>query len=160
VARTASGQPVKIYRSLCPTAWNAGTPKRDTSITWNSASRERFLQRPSVLGVAPASAARRPIFVLPLGAGRPWMDGELRGIEMINAGVRGTRTIHGQSADSRTLYTMQVIEEYGAPGEIRTPDPLVRSQTLYPAELRAHGTPFTINSLPQFLRRFQPLCFR
>ena len=27
---------------------------------------------------------------------------------------------------------------YGAPGEIRTPDPLVRSQVLYPAELRAH----------------------
>ena len=26
---------------------------------------------------------------------------------------------------------------YGAPGEIRTPDPLVRSQVLYPAELRA-----------------------
>ena len=25
----------------------------------------------------------------------------------------------------------------GAPGEIRTPDPLVRSQMLYPAELRA-----------------------
>jgi hypothetical protein len=27
--------------------------------------------------------------------------------------------------------------KYGAPGEIRTPDPLVRSQMLYPAELRA-----------------------
>src|SRR6516165_7070263 len=27
---------------------------------------------------------------------------------------------------------------YGAPGEIRTPDHLVRSQVLYPTELRAH----------------------
>src|SRR5277367_1860055 len=27
----------------------------------------------------------------------------------------------------------------GAPGEIRTPDPLVRSQMLYPAELRARA---------------------
>lgn len=27
---------------------------------------------------------------------------------------------------------------FGAPGEIRTPDRLVRSQVLYPAELRAH----------------------
>ncbi len=27
--------------------------------------------------------------------------------------------------------------KYGAPEEIRTPDPLVRSQVLYPAELRA-----------------------
>jgi hypothetical protein len=27
----------------------------------------------------------------------------------------------------------------GAPGEARTPDPLLRRQTLYPAELRAHS---------------------
>jgi hypothetical protein len=33
---------------------------------------------------------------------------------------------------------IQVIEKYGAPGETRTPDPLLRRQTLYPAELRAH----------------------
>ena len=30
------------------------------------------------------------------------------------------------------------LVENGAPGEIRTPDRLVRSQVLYPAELRAH----------------------
>jgi hypothetical protein len=30
--------------------------------------------------------------------------------------------------------------QYGAPGEIRTPDHLVRSQVLYPAELRARGS--------------------
>ena len=29
----------------------------------------------------------------------------------------------------------------GAPGEIRTPDPLVRSQVLYPTELRARREP-------------------
>ena len=29
------------------------------------------------------------------------------------------------------------MKENGAPGEIRTPDHLVRSQVLYPAELRA-----------------------
>ncbi|CAB1368756.1 protein of unknown function [Denitratisoma oestradiolicum] len=29
------------------------------------------------------------------------------------------------------------ILDFGAPGAIRTPDPLVRSQVLYPAELRA-----------------------
>ncbi len=28
---------------------------------------------------------------------------------------------------------------YGAPGEIRTPDPLVRSQVLYPTELRVQN---------------------
>ncbi len=32
----------------------------------------------------------------------------------------------------------------GAPEEIRTPDPLVRSQVLYPAELRAHLIYFKI----------------
>jgi hypothetical protein len=32
---------------------------------------------------------------------------------------------------------------YGAPEEIRTPDPLVRSQVLYPAELRAHARHYT-----------------
>src|ERR1700691_3552141 len=31
------------------------------------------------------------------------------------------------------------IGKYGAPAVIRTPDLLVRSQTLYPAELRAHS---------------------
>ena len=36
------------------------------------------------------------------------------------------------------LLTLEV-HFIGAPGEIRTPDTLVRSQVLYPAELRAHG---------------------
>ena len=30
------------------------------------------------------------------------------------------------------------FKKNGAPGEIRTPDTLIRSQVLYPAELRAH----------------------
>ncbi len=30
------------------------------------------------------------------------------------------------------------LRNHGAPGEIRTPDLLIRSQTLYPAEPRAH----------------------
>ena len=39
----------------------------------------------------------------------------------------------------RTMQETQVIEKYGAPGGTRTPDLLVRSQTLYPTELRAHS---------------------
>ena len=31
------------------------------------------------------------------------------------------------------------LREVGTPGRIRTPDPLVRSEMLYPAELRAHN---------------------
>lgn len=33
--------------------------------------------------------------------------------------------------------SMIIKENFGAPGEIRTPDHLVRSQVLYPTELRA-----------------------
>jgi DNA-binding HxlR family transcriptional regulator len=35
------------------------------------------------------------------------------------------------------LYTRQQTAVFGAPGRIRTHDPLVRSQVLYPTELRA-----------------------
>ena len=37
----------------------------------------------------------------------------------------------------------------GALGEIRTPDLLIRSQTLYPAELQAqkHGRPYILNGI-------------
>ena len=35
----------------------------------------------------------------------------------------------------------------GAPGEIRTPDLVVRSHTLYPAELRAHSNNIIENKL-------------
>ena len=34
--------------------------------------------------------------------------------------------------------TTPYIKRFGAPGEIRTPDPQVRSLVLYPTELRAH----------------------
>src|ERR1035437_7426433 len=33
-----------------------------------------------------------------------------------------------------------MIDKYGALGEIRTPDLLIRSQPLYPTELRAHAS--------------------
>src|SRR5216683_5776324 len=36
----------------------------------------------------------------------------------------------------------------GAPGEIRTPDLLLRRQSLYPAELRARRIQFTSGALP------------
>jgi hypothetical protein len=49
----------------------------------------------------------------------------------------------------------------GAPGEIRTPDPLIRSQMLYPAELRALAVPRTSgaegNRTPDLLNAIQAL---
>jgi hypothetical protein len=48
---------------------------------------------------------------------------------------------------------LQALVLNGAPGEIRTPDHLVRSQVLYPAELRARGSKLRARILPQpFLR--------
>ena len=39
---------------------------------------------------------------------------------------------------SKNLKTLDIS---GAPGGIRTPDPLIRSQVLYPTEPRAHKRP-------------------
>jgi hypothetical protein len=44
------------------------------------------------------------------------------------------------SGRSEPRQDVVAIREIGAPGEIRTPDHLVRSQVLYPAELRARGS--------------------
>ena len=42
---------------------------------------------------------------------------------------------------NQVLYQVEPFpDKYGALEGIRTPDLLVRSQTLYPAELRAHAT--------------------
>ena len=49
---------------------------------------------------------------------------------------------------SRTLSRFKnavSVRLIGAPGEIRTPDHLVRSQVLYPAELRAHAKTLFFN---------------
>ena len=45
-----------------------------------------------------------------------------------------------KSLDKSRLFAWAsfLVPSYGAPGGIRTPDLLVRSQTLYPTELRAH----------------------
>ena len=62
---------------------------------------------------------------------------------LLDAGVpTGNRTpaaaVKGQCSNRYTIGT----ELCGAPGAIRTPDPLVRSQILYPTELRVQlGVP-------------------
>ncbi len=42
-----------------------------------------------------------------------------------------------RSRESRKYKTLESTDNYGAPGEIRTPDLVVRSHALYPTELRA-----------------------
>ena len=58
---------------------------------------------------------------------------------------RGIIGLHNKKA----LLVTAGLSFYGAPGEIRTPDPLVRSQVLYPTELRAHN--FFMPSMAQRL---------
>ena len=48
------------------------------------------------------------------------------------------------------------FQKSGAPGQTRTGDPLLRRQTLYPTELRAHGAIyFTIKHLQLLLGKLQ-----
>ena|GEM_PF-662527 len=64
-----------------------------------------------------------------------------------------------QLSYGRQLHKLVVLTVYGAPGEIRTPDRLVRSQVLYPTELRARGTQSTYYLiLLHFQRRMLETC--
>ena len=47
------------------------------------------------------------------------------------------------------LYQVEPFPDNGALEGIRTPDLLVRSQTLYPAELRAHDSGLSVNMFLQ-----------
>ena len=53
----------------------------------------------------------------------------------------GTRT-HGLQCHKLALLPTKLHPPYGAPKGTRTPDPLLRRQVLYPAELLAHGSLF------------------
>jgi hypothetical protein len=46
-----------------------------------------------------------------------------------------------------------LIVMFGAPGEIRTPDPLVRSQILYPTELRARSAQARVRTIGKYSKR-------
>ncbi len=49
------------------------------------------------------------------------------------------RSQHPEFAIQKNPVFSNEVFMYGAPGEIRTPDQVVRSHLLYPAELRVHG---------------------
>ena len=51
------------------------------------------------------------------------------------------RTLVASSSAKRQVLECLVLCRSGAPGEIRTPDPQIRSLMLYPAELRARAQP-------------------
>ena len=57
---------------------------------------------------------------------------------------------------------LETKEKNGAPGVIRTPDLLIRSQSLYPAELRARwvGLTGSLSSLRQGVNTRSPLLVR
>src|SRR3984893_9915670 len=81
---------------------------------------------------------------------------DLGGPDQRACGVCHDRTIHTFDSPSNAMWVgnwvgcfstrcLQVIDFYGAPGLTRTADLLVRSQTLYPTELRAQGRNNSIN---------------
>ena len=57
-------------------------------------------------------------------------------MEDLEAVRRGTNCFFATDWGERQLF--KFIRSDGAPGGTRTPDPLLRRQTLYPTELRAH----------------------
>ncbi len=67
---------------------------------------------------------------------------------------------HVQSVDLQLETVLKTHENrrfYGAPGRIRTSDLLVRSQALYPAELRAHIALLQLNKNTRCGHLNQPL---
>src|ERR1700687_1195856 len=70
--------------------------------------------------------------------------------------MRRSRTFYGHSAPkcskglrSESRKPFAFIKKSGAPGGTRTPDLLVRSQTLYPTELRAHSDELNFSTAPR-----------
>src|SRR5947207_7889831 len=57
-----------------------------------------------------------------------------------------------EGSQNVTLVLGLHILKIGAPGGIRTPDPLVRSQVLYPTELRAHASMISVCRRGRFAR--------
>ena len=55
--------------------------------------------------------------------------------------------VYGTAVKEKGLHHLQALDYSGAPGRIRTHDPLVRSQVLYPTELRARGREFNMRPL-------------
>lgn len=58
-------------------------------------------------------------------------------LELINFQENGD--FRSKNCGGKSEYSKSFQKKGNAPGEIRTPDLLIRSQTLYPAELRAHA---------------------
>ena len=54
-------------------------------------------------------------------------------------------------------HTVDRKEKAGTPDRTRTCDLLIRSQTLYPAELRAHISVYSICSVYSFVPSFPPV---
>ena len=52
--------------------------------------------------------------------------------------VERSSVVRAQRKRGGQIVRTDCLKGNGAPGEIRTPDLLIRSQSLYPAELRAH----------------------
>ena len=60
----------------------------------------------------------------------------MQAVSSLTTGVCYARSMPAFAVKMRATNS---LSSYGAPGEIRTPDPQIRSLVLYPAELRARA---------------------
>src|SRR5262249_21699492 len=65
-----------------------------------------------------------------------------RSVEQTSTNLPQSPGFEGRRDSERESKYLAVCELVGAPGEIRTPDLMVRSHALYPTELRARRCPF------------------
>ena len=76
----------------------------------------------------------------PEGLEPPTLCFEVRRRRIYSAELRdGWRILPAHFAGRVCKTQLIVLRKSGAPGGIRTPDPLLRRQMLYPSELRAHS---------------------
>ena len=91
-----------------------------------------------VLAIATSSLYDRWLVSLPTAIGQfAAADGRPQDRRIISRQL-SFQPLHGRCTVARA--SGQVARGFRAPGEIRTPDPQVRSLMLYPTELRAHRT--------------------
>jgi hypothetical protein len=72
--------------------------------------------------------------------------GGMLGVATAAVGIQGNKRSGARKREPAaeipsSRFKRRIWQKSGAPGEIRTPDLLLRRQSLYPTELRAHGTP-------------------
>ncbi len=138
--RTVGGMDAAIeppwVRALCLRSIASQAPERTAASGW--AGPRSGVYGVSCLSMPPRQPTECQLLPLLLLLGCRPAAGTTRG-----QGAALPKNTHKKTAGRGLLFRCN-----GAPGEIRTPDRLVRSQVLYPTELRARGTQSNFTAFP------------